>query len=138
MYDDFVKICTPIQKINPEYTFEVKEAEPRKQPKTPGGTDASVFAIEGVPTIGFMEKDFKGYNFSYDEIWHTERDLYTKSIPEYQKHAATVMAIVSSFFRLPFTHAVAPSKPNSSPAKAQNNIVRLGLAPEMAIRRAAP
>lgn len=34
------------------------------------------------------------YNFSYDEIWHTERDLYTKSIPEYQKHAATVMAIV--------------------------------------------
>ena len=94
MYDDFVKICEPIQKIDPEYPFEVKEAAPRKQPKTPGGTDASVFAIEGVPTIGFMEKDIKGYNFSYDEIWHTERDLYTKSIPEYQKHAATVMAIV--------------------------------------------
>lgn len=94
MYDDFVKICEPIQKIDPEYPFEVKEAAPRKQPKTPGGTDASVFAIEGVPTIGFMEKDIKGYNFSYDEIWHTERDLYTKSIPEYQEHAATVMAIV--------------------------------------------
>ena len=94
MYNDFVKICAPIQKIDPEYPFEVKEAEPRKQPQTSGGTDASVFAVEGVPTIGFMEKDFKGYNFSYDEIWHTERDLYTKSIPEYQKHAATVMAIV--------------------------------------------
>ena len=72
----------------------MKESAPRRQPKTPGGTDASVFAIEGVPTIGFMEKDIKGYNFSYDEIWHTERDLYTKSIPEYQEHAATVMAIV--------------------------------------------
>lgn len=94
MYDDFVKICAPIQKVNPEYPFEVKESAPRRQPKTPGGTDASVFAIEGVPTIGFMEKDIKGYNFSYDEIWHTERDLYTKSIPEYQEHAATVMAIV--------------------------------------------
>lgn len=94
MYDDFVKICAPLQKINPDFPFEVKEAAPRKQPKTPGGTDASVFAVEGVPTIGFMEKDIKGYNFSYDEIWHTERDLYTKSIPEYQQHAATVMAIV--------------------------------------------
>ncbi|WP_301029879.1 M28 family peptidase, partial [Parabacteroides goldsteinii] len=94
MYDDFVKICEPVKKINAEYPFEVKVAEPRKQPTTIGGTDASVFALDGVPTIGFMEKDIKGYNFSYDEIWHTERDLYTKSIPEYQQHAATVMAIV--------------------------------------------
>ena len=94
MYDDFVKICEPVKKINAEYPFEVKVAEPRKQPTTMGGTDASVFALDGVPTIGFMEKDIKGYNFSYDEIWHTERDLYTKSIPEYQQHAATVMAIV--------------------------------------------
>ena len=94
MYDDFVKICEPVKKINTEYPFEVKVAEPRKQPTTIGGTDASVFALDGVPTIGFMEKDIKGYNFSYDEIWHTERDLYTKSIPEYQQHAATVMAIV--------------------------------------------
>lgn len=94
MHADFVKICAPIEKINPDFPFEVKESAPRRQPKTPGGTDASVFAVEGVPAIGFIERDIKGYNFSYDEIWHTERDLYTKSIPEYQRHAATVMAIV--------------------------------------------
>ena len=41
------------------------------------------------------EKDIKGYNFNYGEIWHTERDTYSKSIPEYQEHAATVMAIVT-------------------------------------------
>jgi hypothetical protein len=29
------------------------------------------------------------------EIWHTERDLYTKNIPEYQEHAATVTAVVA-------------------------------------------
>lgn len=95
MYSDFTKICAPITRINPEYPFEVTETAPRTKPTSPGGTDASVFAVEGVPTIGFIEKDFKGYNFSYGEIWHTERDLYTKSIPEYQEHAATVIAIVT-------------------------------------------
>lgn len=95
MYNDFVNVCEPIKRINPEYPFEVKEAEPRIRPQTAGGTDAMVFAVEGVPTIGFMEKDIKGYNFSYDEIWHTERDLYTKSIPEYQQHAATVISVVA-------------------------------------------
>lgn len=95
MYQDFVRICEPVKKINPEYPFEVKETGPRVKPTKPGGTDASVFAIQGVPTIGFMEKDIKGYNFSYQEIWHTERDTYSKSIPEYQEQAATVIAIVT-------------------------------------------
>ena len=95
MYDDFVKICEPIKKIRPDYPFEVKVSEPRKQPTTPGGTDATVFAVEGVPTIGFTTEDFKGYDFRYGEIWHTERDLYTKNIPEYQEQTATVTAIVA-------------------------------------------
>lgn len=95
MFADFTRICEPIKRINPDYPFEVKEVGPRVKPKQPGGTDATVFAMEGVPTIGFVEKDIKGYNFSYGEIWHTERDTYTKSIPEYQEQAATVMAIVT-------------------------------------------
>lgn len=95
MYDDFVKVCEPIKKIRPDYPFEVKIREPRKRPTQFGGTDASVFAVQGVPTLGFIEDDIKGYDFSYSEIWHTERDLYNKNIPEYQEHAATVTAIVA-------------------------------------------
>ena len=95
MYDDFVKISEPIQKSRPDYPFEVKVREPRKRPTRMGGTDASVFAIEGVPTLGFTTEDFKGYDFDYGEIWHTERDLYTKNIPEYQEHTATVTAIIA-------------------------------------------
>ena len=38
--------------------------------------------------------DPKGYNFSYREIWHTERDLYNKSIPEYQEQTATATAVL--------------------------------------------
>ena len=78
MYDDFVKICAPIKQIRPDYPFEIKLREPRKRPTEYGGTDASVFAVEGVPTIGFMTDDIKGYDLSYDEIWHTERDLYNR------------------------------------------------------------
>ena len=78
-----------------DFPFEVKVAKPRKRPTSTGGTDASVFAVEGVPTYGFTTDDIKGYNFSYGEIWHTERDLYTKNIPEYQEHTAVVTAIVA-------------------------------------------
>ncbi len=95
MYDDFVKITAPIKLIRPDYPFEVKVAEPRQKPTKMGGTDASVFAMEGVPTIGFTTEDFKGYNFEYQEIWHTERDLYTKNVPEYQEQTATATAIIA-------------------------------------------
>lgn len=95
MYNDFVEVCKPLKDIRPDYPFEVKIAQPRKRPTKMGGTDASVFAVKGVPTFGFTTKDLKGYNFSYGEIWHTERDLYTKNIPEYQEHTATVTAIVA-------------------------------------------
>lgn len=95
MYDDFVKVCEPVKDIRPDYPFEVKVRPPFKRPTETGGTDASVFAVQGVPTFGFNTEDIKGYNFSYDEIWHTERDLYTKNIPEYQEHAATVTAVVA-------------------------------------------
>ena len=95
MYDDFVNVCKPVKDINPEYPFEVSVANPRKRPTTTGGTDASVFDMEGVPSNGFREGDFKGYNFNYGEIWHTERDLYTKSIPEYMEHTSVVTAVVA-------------------------------------------
>ena len=38
--------------------------------------------------------DPMGYGFEYREIWHTERDTYQKSIPEYQEQAATALAIM--------------------------------------------
>jgi hypothetical protein len=40
------------------------------------------------------ERDVKGYDFNYREIWHTERDLYTKSIAEYQEHTSVVQAVI--------------------------------------------
>ena len=67
---------------------------PGEEPTRAGGSDHAYFAINGVPTIGFGTADPKGYDFNYGEIWHTERDTYNMSIPEYQEHTAVVTAVV--------------------------------------------
>lgn len=94
MMKDFEKICKPLNNINPDFPFTLKTAKARRRPTRAGGSDHAYFALNGVPTIAFGTADPKGYNFSYREIWHTERDMYNKSIPEYQEHTATVTAIV--------------------------------------------
>lgn len=95
MYDDFVKASKYIKTINPDFGWEVRKAPTRKWPTSIGGNDASVFALEGVPTISPILVDVKGYNFEYGEIWHTERDTYSKSIAEYQEHTSVVLAILA-------------------------------------------
>ena len=96
MYDDYVAICKPLENLNPEFPFTVnkREGQPQARPTRAGGSDHAYFAMNGVPTIGFRETDPKGYNFEYGEIWHTERDIFNKLIPEYLEHSAVVTAVV--------------------------------------------
>ena len=96
MYDDYVKVCKPLEEMNPEFPFTVnkREGEPMPRPTRAGGSDHAYFAMNGVPTVSFRETDPKGYNFEYGEIWHTERDIYNKLIPEYMEHSAVVTAVV--------------------------------------------
>jgi hypothetical protein len=92
--DDIKKICEPLNEINPDFPFTVTKRNPSERPKEAAGTDSGPFAVEGVPTVTFGTADPKGYDFNYREIWHTERDLYNMSIPEYQNHTSIVTAIV--------------------------------------------
>jgi hypothetical protein len=96
MYEDFVKVCKPLNSINPDFPFTLtKRSTPaRPRPTSAGGSDHAHFAMNGVPTLSFETPDSKGYNFAYGEIWHTERDTYDKSIAEYQEHTAVVTAVV--------------------------------------------
>jgi hypothetical protein len=96
MYDDYVSICKPLETINPDFPFTVskREGQPQPRPTRAGGSDHAYFAMNGVPTISFRETDPKGYNFEYGEIWHTERDIFNKLIPEYMEHSAVVTAVV--------------------------------------------
>ncbi len=95
MYDDFVEVTKPLKDLNPEFPFTVNKREGPAQPvpTRAGGSDHAYFAMNGVPTISFRETDPKGYNFEYGEIWHTERDIYNKTIPEYMEHSAVVTAV---------------------------------------------
>ena len=96
MYDDYVKVCEPVMNLNPEFPFTVTRREGPAQPRPTraGGSDHAYFAMNGVPALSFRETDPKGYNFEYGEIWHTERDIYNKLIPEYMEHSAVVTAVV--------------------------------------------
>ena len=96
MYNDFEKICAPLNSIDPKFPFTLNKrtSTPRPIPTNAGGSDHAFFMMSGVPTISFGTGDPLGYNFSYGEIWHTERDLYNKSIPEYQNHTSIVSAVV--------------------------------------------
>ena len=94
LVDEFEKISEPLREAFPDYGFTVNAMTPRPRPTSTGGTDASVFSIRGVPTVGMRETDAKGYDFQYREIWHTERDTFPESIPEYQEQAAAALAII--------------------------------------------
>lgn len=92
---EYDKIADAVREIYPNYNFKVEALTPREKPTSPGGTDATSFMVKGIPAQQMNERtDPKGYGFDYREIWHTERDTYNKSIPEYQEQAAATMAIM--------------------------------------------
>ena len=91
-----MEVFKPVSGINPDFPFTVEKRQgpPQPRPTRAGGSDHAYFAMNGVPTISFREQDPLGYNFEYREIWHTERDIYNKLIPEYMEHSAVVTAVV--------------------------------------------
>ena len=93
---EYQEIAKPIQEMYPSYNFTVTALEPREKPTQTGGNDSTSFMVQGIPALQMSEwADPSGYNFQYQEIWHTERDTYNKSIPEYQEQAATALAIMA-------------------------------------------
>lgn len=97
MYEDFKKVCEPLENYNPEIPFTVncREGEPQPRPTRAGGSDHAYFAMNGIPAISFRESDIFGYDFNYRDIWHTEDDLFDKLIPAYLEHSAVVNAVTA-------------------------------------------
>ena len=96
MYEDFKLATEKLNNISPDlpFTLNQRTGDPPQRPILPGSSDHAYFAINGVPTISFGTADPFGYDFDYGEIWHTERDTYNMSIPEYMEHTSVVTAIV--------------------------------------------
>ncbi|MDO5665593.1 MAG: M28 family peptidase [Bacteroidia bacterium] len=95
MYNDIVKCTEGLAEYCPQIPFTVEKSTqpPRAVPLNAGGSDHAYFAMNGVPTIAFRNTDPLGYNFSYREIWHTTRDRYDLSIPEYMEYTSVTQAV---------------------------------------------
>lgn len=96
MYADMARICEPLKGIDPDFPFVLnKMGGPMDIPRAAGGSDHAYFMMNAVPAISFGLTDPKGYDFDYQEVWHTGRDTYNKAIAEYQEYAAIVTAVVA-------------------------------------------
>ncbi|MCF0177171.1 MAG: M20/M25/M40 family metallo-hydrolase [Bacteroidales bacterium] len=94
MYDDWVAISEPLKGHFP-FEVKIRTTPPQPRPTSAGGSDHAYFQMNGVPTIGFDQGDPTGSNFNYSEIWHTDRDLYNKTIPENQENTSTITAVIA-------------------------------------------
>lgn len=98
-YEMLEPVVPVLNAVNPDFPFtlQVSDRYPVKRPETAGGSDHAPFVVRGVPVLSFGTADPKGYDFQYREIWHTDRDRYDKSIPEYMEHTAVVNAVMLWF-----------------------------------------
>lgn len=95
IYEDILKCTESLENYHPDIPFTVEKntRPPQSPPVTAGGSDHAYFAMNGVPVIAFRNTDPLGYNFNYREIWHTNRDLYNMSIPEYMEYTSVTQAV---------------------------------------------
>jgi carboxypeptidase Q len=93
-YQDFQEITAPLADLNPRWPFTLDvNPYPGVKPLNPGGTDASSFAMVGIPTLNFRQAT----DYSYMRAWHTLYDTYSELVPytEHQEHSALVTAVVA-------------------------------------------
>ena len=94
MYEDIEKVSrTLVETATEAWPFTVSKGSQRRKPTGLAGSDYSAFAMRGVPTLDFTCRDVLGTNFTYREIWHTERDILNKQNADYMQRTALVTAI---------------------------------------------
>ncbi len=95
--EDFAATIAPIlellkspQKDHEGTTFAIKSVKTMKP--AGGGSDHASFAAVGVPAFSWQ---LKGH-VPYGRGWHSQWDTYSIVVPEYQRHNATVFAIMAA------------------------------------------
>jgi hypothetical protein len=93
-HDDLQAITAPLRTLDPKWPFSLEVNHyPGVKPVNPGGTDASSFAMVGIPTFRFLTET----DYNYQRAWHTLYDTYSELVPytEHQEHSALVTAVVA-------------------------------------------
>jgi peptidylprolyl isomerase len=80
--------------MNPEFPFTLNASPyPATRAVRPGGTDASAFSMQGVPTLRLAEKTDHVYNSTYHTVWDTFDDALPYA--RHQEHTATALAVIA-------------------------------------------
>lgn len=93
-YEDIKKCTEGLEAYHSDIPFNVEKSE--QQPQKPvfdGGSDHASFKMHGIPVVSFIATNPLNYDFHYREIWHTNRDLYNKSIPVYMEYTSVTQAV---------------------------------------------
>ncbi len=93
-YEDLEAITAPLAQLDSPWPFTLSRNDyPGVVPDQPGGTDASSFAMLGIPTFNFRTET----DYVYNRAWHTLYDIYSELVPytDHQKHSALVTAVVA-------------------------------------------
>ena len=94
MYNDLEAVNKPlVETATKAWPFTYTKGAAHRKPAGLAGSDYSAFAMRGVPTLDFTCEDVYGLNFTYSEIWHTERDVLNKQNADYMQRTALVTAI---------------------------------------------
>lgn len=93
-YEDFEKITRPLINLNLEFPFTLTATNyPGTRSVRPGGTDASAFSMNAVPTLRLRQRSEHVYRSTYHTIWDTYDDVVPYT--EHQEHTALALAIMA-------------------------------------------
>jgi Zn-dependent M28 family amino/carboxypeptidase len=92
IYPIFESSLKPLQELDPELKFALKKVKglPRGI-----GSDHDSFLARGVPGFFWHQSRTPQKGQTYNHEHHTQHDVFSAAIPEFQKHSALVVAVAA-------------------------------------------
>ncbi len=88
----FEKVFAPVMNLDPELKFRINRVKglPRGI-----GSDHDAFLAAGVPGFFWEQSRTASKGQTYSHEHHTQNDVYSAAIPEFQRHSSMVIAIAA-------------------------------------------
>lgn len=88
----FEKVFRPVMNLDEQMKFTIREVTslPRGI-----GSDHDAFLAAGVPGFFWLQSRLKDRGQNYTHEHHTQHDVYSAAIPEFQRHSSIVIAIAA-------------------------------------------
>lgn len=88
----FEKIFKPVASLDEQMKFTIRQV--RTLPRGIG-SDHDAFLSAGVPGFFWIQSRLKDKGQNYSHEHHTQHDVYSAAIPEFQRHSSIVIAVAA-------------------------------------------